>query len=81
VNAKQAVIDASVALFRGIQNLAFQLASQHKRSVYDGAYLALAQSQGIWFYTGERRLFNAVGKALLWVKWIGDYQFDSIPVN
>jgi predicted nucleic acid-binding protein len=66
VNAKQAVIDASVALkwrlrdeeatsqadalpyeiehydFRGIQNLAFQLASQHKRSVYDGAYLALA---------------------------------------
>jgi predicted nucleic acid-binding protein len=67
--------------FRRIQRLAFQLASQHKRSVYDGAYLALAQSKRIWFYTGDRRLFNAVGKSLLWIKWIGDYQFDTIPVN
>ena len=67
--------------FRPIQNLAFRLASQHQRSVYDGAYVALAQSEGLWLYTGDRRLFNAVGKALPWVKWIGDYQFDAVPAD
>jgi predicted nucleic acid-binding protein len=65
--------------FRAIQSLAFRLAYQHQRSVYDGAYLALAQAEGLWLYTGDKRLFNAVGKALSWVKWIGDYQFDAIP--
>lgn len=66
--------------FREIQSLAFQLAYQHQRSAYDGAYLALAQFKKIWFYTGDRRLFNAVWKALPWVKWIGDYQVDAIIV-
>jgi predicted nucleic acid-binding protein len=65
--------------FREIQILAFQLASQHQRSVYDGSYLALAQSKHLWLYTGDKRLFNAVGKALPWVKWIGDYQLELIP--
>ena len=67
--------------FQAIQSLAFQFAYQYQRSAYDGAYLALAQSQGLWFYTGDRRLCNAVGQALPWVKWIGDYQFDVIPVD
>ena len=67
--------------FQAVQSLAFQLACQYQRSAYDGAYLALAQSQGLWFYTGDRRLCNAVGQALPWVKWIGDYQFDVIPVD
>jgi predicted nucleic acid-binding protein len=67
--------------FQAVQSLAFQLPYQYQRSAYDGAYLALAQSQGLWFYTGDRRLCNAVGQALPWVKWIGDYQFDVIPVD
>ena len=66
--------------FRAMQSVAFQLALQHRRSAYDAAYLALARLKEIWFYTGDRRLFNAVGKALPWVKWIGDYRFESIPV-
>lgn len=57
----------------------FQLSGQHQRSAYDSAYLALAESQGAWFFTGDKRLFNAVGQPLAWVKWIGDYQFDDIP--
>ena len=65
--------------FREIQSLAFQLAYQHRRSVYDGAYVALAQTKRLWFYTGDKKLFNAVGKTLPEVRWIGDYQFDSIP--
>jgi predicted nucleic acid-binding protein len=52
---------------------AFQLALRYQRSVYDAAYLALAQAKGVDFYTGDKRLFNAVSNALTWVKWIGDY--------
>ena len=65
--------------FEEIQMLAFQLACQYRRSAYDSAYLALAQANGLWFFTGERRLFNAVGRQLVWVQWIGDYQLDFIP--
>jgi predicted nucleic acid-binding protein len=67
--------------FREIQSLAFKLAYQHQRSAYDSAYLALAQSKGLWFYTGDKRLFNAIGQDLAWVKWVGDYQFEAIPIN
>ena len=65
--------------FASLQATTFQLALRHQRSVYDSAYVALAQSLGVWLFTGDKRLFNAVGSALNWVKWIGDYQFDAIP--
>ena len=67
--------------FASLYSLAFQLSGQHQRSAYDSAYLALAQSLGLWFFTGDKRLFNAVGQPLAWVKWIGDYQFASIPAQ
>lgn len=67
--------------FREIQALTFQLAYQHQRSAYDSAYLALAQLKGLWFYTGDKRLFNAVNQKLNWVQWIGDYRIDVIPVS
>jgi hypothetical protein len=41
--------------------------------------VALAQSLSLWLFTADRRLFNALGGALNWVKWIGDYQLDAIP--
>lgn len=65
--------------FLQIQTLAFQIACQYQRSVYDSAYLALAQSNGMWFFTGDRRLFNAVGNQLPWVRWIGDYRLELVP--
>jgi len=65
--------------FPTLQDNAFQLALRHHRSVYDSAYVALAQSLDMWLFTGDKRLFNALGGALDWVKWIGDYQFDAIP--
>jgi len=67
--------------FTGMQMLAFQLACRYKRSAYDSGYLALAQSKGVWFFTGDKRLFNAVEGVLPWVKWIGDYQLGLIPVT
>lgn len=65
--------------FTDISSRTFHLSGQYQRSAYDSAYMALAQMQGIWFFTGDKRLFNAVGQALAWVKWLGDYQFDPIP--
>jgi predicted nucleic acid-binding protein len=65
--------------FSSIASRTFHLSGQHQRSAYDSAYMALAQVQGIWFFTGDKRLFNAVGQALSWVKWLGEYQFDAIP--
>ncbi len=67
--------------FSRFQEQAFRLACRYKRSVYDSAYLALAQHKGIYFYTGDKRLFNALGKTLTWIKWIGDYTFEAIPNN
>ena len=65
--------------FPPLLDTAFELALRHQRSVYDSAYVTLAQSLGVWLFTGDKRLFNALGSALNWVKWIGDYQFDTIP--
>lgn len=58
---------------RALQQSAFQLACRHQRSVYDAAYLTLAQALNLDFHTGNKRLFNAVSQVFSWVKWIGDY--------
>jgi predicted nucleic acid-binding protein len=65
--------------FLPMQESAFSLALLHERSVYDSAYIALAQFLGFWLYTGDKRLHNAIGSALNWVKWIGDYDLNTIP--
>ena len=82
--AKAALNDFKLYTFQRIdfpplQELTFQLALQHDRSAYDSAYVALAQKIGVWLFTGDRRLFNAVGGALSFVKWIGDYDFEAVP--
>ena len=65
--------------FRELQKQTFKLAYQHRRSAYDSAYLALAQSENLWLYTGDKKLANAVENAFPWVKWIGDYTLDAVP--
>ncbi|HMV48778.1 MAG TPA: type II toxin-antitoxin system VapC family toxin [Blastocatellia bacterium] len=59
--------------FLPLQNDAFKLTLRYQRSAYDAAYLALAQANNTVFYTGDKRLFNAVTNVFNWVKWIGDY--------
>jgi predicted nucleic acid-binding protein len=49
------------------------LARRYDRSVYDAAYLALAQERGAELITGDRRLYNAVHEQLPWVIWIEEY--------
>jgi predicted nucleic acid-binding protein len=65
--------------FPPIQESAFGLALHLERSVYDSAYVALAQFLGFWLYTGDKRLFNAIGHVLDQVKWIGNYDLHTIP--
>lgn len=65
--------------FRELQKQTFKLAYQHRRSAYDSAYLALAQSENCWLYTGDKRLANAVENALPWVQWIENYNLDTVP--
>jgi len=51
---------------------AWELAGRFNRpTVYDSFYLALSQHQGCPFWTGDRRLYNAVKNELRWVHWLG----------
>lgn len=52
----------------------FYMARRYSLSLYDCAYLALAEKENCDFLTGDRKLSNAVGRSLPWVKWIGDYR-------
>ena len=49
------------------------LARRFERSIYDAAYLALAQKLDEPFITGDERLYHAVSTHLDWVRWLEDY--------
>lgn len=48
--------------------------SQYERSAYDAAYLALAYRLNMPFITGDKGLYNAVGKDVDWIIWVGNYK-------
>ena len=43
----------------------------NRPTAYDAFYLALAQQEGCPFWTGDRRLYNAVKNRLKWVHVLG----------
>lgn len=43
-------------------------------AVYDAIYVVLAQQLEIEFWTADRRLLKAIGDAVPWVRWIGDWE-------
>lgn len=65
--------------FGEVNELALELAHRYQRSYYDSAYLALAQQLGVWCFTGDKRLYNALSRQLDWLRWIGDYRLESLP--
>ena len=56
-----------------MRQAAWKLAQRFNRpTAYDSFYLALAQLEGCPFWTGDRRLYNAVKNELEWVHVLGD---------
>ncbi|MCS6844738.1 MAG: type II toxin-antitoxin system VapC family toxin [Caldilineales bacterium] len=52
---------------------AWELAEQFGRpTAYDAYYRALVEALECELWTADRRLVNAVGQTLRWVKWLGD---------
>ena len=52
---------------------AWKFARAHNRSVYDSVYVVTAQHLDCGFYTGDKRLYNALRDKIPLIKWIGDY--------
>ncbi len=52
---------------------AFVVAQQFQQGLFDCLYVALAEAQGIEFWTGDQRLFNALHSSFPFLRWIGDY--------
>ena len=52
---------------------AFAIARQHNLGSYDCLYVALAEQEGIDFWTADRRLYNALHGHFTAVRWLGDY--------
>jgi predicted nucleic acid-binding protein len=58
---------------RSIQESALEFATRFNRpKAYDAQYLALADLLGCDLWTADRRLVNAVGGKLPWVRWLGE---------
>ena len=43
-----------------------------QRKAYDAHYLALAEIEGCELWTADRRLYNAVGGRMAWLKLVGE---------
>jgi predicted nucleic acid-binding protein len=52
---------------------AFQIAQRHNQRIYDCFYVALAEAEGIDFWTGDRRLYNALSVHFPFVRLLTDY--------
>jgi len=44
----------------------------NQRKAYDAHYLALAEIEGCELWTADRRLYNAVGGRMTWLKLVGE---------
>lgn len=53
---------------------AFAIANQHNQRIYDCFYAALAEREGMEFWTGDERFYNAVASHYAFVRWLANYQ-------
>jgi predicted nucleic acid-binding protein len=51
----------------------FEIARQHNQRIYDCFYVALAEREGIEFWTSDQRLYNALRIHFPFVRFIADY--------
>lgn len=59
--------------FASLVERSFRIARIYKRSVYDCAYLSLAEKEGCMIYTADKRFFNAIKDRIKFIRWVGDY--------
>jgi predicted nucleic acid-binding protein len=58
----------------GLTLRSYEFVRRHRlANVYDSHYVILAELLGAEFWTGDLRMFNALGIVAPWVRWIGDY--------
>jgi predicted nucleic acid-binding protein len=57
-----------------IADRAFTIAQSQNQRAYDCLYVALAEREGVEFWTGDHRLYNALHIQYTFVRWIADYQ-------
>lgn len=53
---------------------AFDIALRHNQRIYDCFYVALAEREGVDFWTGDERLYNALATRFSFVRFISEYQ-------
>jgi predicted nucleic acid-binding protein len=52
---------------------AFQIAHQQNQRIYDCFYVALAEREGLDFWTGDQRIYNALNAHFPFVRFIANY--------
>lgn len=52
---------------------AFDIAHRHNQRIYDCFYAALAEREGMEFWTGDERFYNALRAHYPFVRFIADY--------
>ena len=53
---------------------AWKFARLYKCSFYDSLYIAVSDSSGCDFYTGDSKFYNILKSSLKWIRWIGNYK-------
>ncbi len=72
-------IRLTFSLYEEVSAQAMEFARRfHLPATYDAHYLALAYAEQCECWTADRRLWNAVKRELVWVRWLGEYQPDAL---
>lgn len=58
---------------RPLVQLAFEIARQHNQRIYDCFYVALAEAEGIDFWSSDQRIYNALSAHFPCIRHIADY--------
>lgn len=66
-------LEIAMAEIQYLQSTVFDLSLKHILSAYDSSYIALSLDKEIPLVTGDKRLFNSVGKHISNIRWIGNY--------
>jgi len=74
-DALRSLLDLGITLcdFRPMVERAWGLALEHGLTIYDAAYLALAQERRCDLYSADKRLVRAAARTGV-VRWVGDFE-------